>query len=92
MRWGPLAETMQILRNTERYGFWDGMAATNLQNMTTQQNAVQALTLGFLVPGAEYEMQAFLFTECWGSSVPLADTSAYLRSQLIKIRRLGHGA
>jgi hypothetical protein len=40
---GSVVETIQIWRNTQRYGFWDGMAATNLQNMDTQPSMVEDL-------------------------------------------------
>ncbi|MEQ8787438.1 MAG: hypothetical protein RIC55_14135 [Pirellulaceae bacterium] len=86
--WGPIMETIQVFRNTKKYGFWDGQAATNLQNMDTRpRETAPVLKLGFLVPGAEYEAQLFMFTESWSSTVPLVDSAAYLRSLLIKRKR-----
>jgi len=86
--WGPIMATVQVFRNTQKYGFWDGQAATNLQNMDARpQESTPVLKLGFLVPGAEYEAQLFMFTESWSSTVPLVDSAAYLRSLIIKRER-----
>ena len=84
---GPVLGAIQILRNTHRYGFWDGMAATNLQNLGTPMSSIQVLKLGFLTPLQEFEMQALTLTECSRSRVSLADTAAYLNSRLIQARR-----
>lgn len=47
---GPLLSTIQIWRNTQRYGFFDGMAATNLQNMSPADRFVSVVTVGFHIP------------------------------------------
>ena len=95
LRWGPIIETMRIWRNTQQYGFFDGMAATNLQTMDARPNeTVPVIKIGFFVPGAEYEFQIFMLGERWSSRMPLADCGAYLQDLIFKhkrSRRLSYG-
>ena len=88
--WGPIVRMLQFLRNTHVYGVFDGMAATNLQNLNPPTGATfPVLTLGFYVPGSVYELQVFVVTSRWGNRMPLADCAAYLQSLILKRRRIG---
>ncbi|WP_339910363.1 hypothetical protein [Symmachiella dynata] len=93
--WGPIVRMLQFLRNTHVYGFFDGMAATNLQNLNPQTGeTIPVLTLGFNVPRSAYELQVFVATSRWGNKLPLADCAAYLQSLILKrkrSRRYGYG-
>ena len=88
--WGPIFRMLQFLRNTHVYGVFDGMAATNLQNLNPSTGATfPALTLGFHVPGSAYELQVFKVTSRWGNRMPLADCAAFLQSLILKRKRIG---
>ena len=90
LRLGPVFRTLQILRNTQQYGFFDGMAATNLQNLNPPTGKTfPVLTLGFYVPGSADELQVFVVTSRWGNRMPLADCAAYLQSLIRKQKRMG---
>ncbi len=84
---GPLLSTIQIWRNTQRYGFFDGMAATNLQNMSPTTQSVSVVTVAFHVPDAEFEYPMIALVQRWGGKMSLNDTCAYLQSLILKTRR-----
>ena len=84
---GPLLSTIQILRNTQRYGFFDGMAATNLQNMSPASRFVSVVTVGFHVPDAEFECPMVALVQRCGGEMSLDDSCAYLQSLILKSRR-----
>jgi len=87
-RWWLIFDFIQFCRNYLVYGFWDGMAATNLQNMNDQRSVtVPVIQIGFIVPDVEYEVQIFTLTERWGNWFRLADCTAYLQSLIFKHRR-----
>lgn len=84
---GPLLSTIQIWRNTQRYGFFDGMAATNLQNMSPAVRFASVVTIGFHVPDAEFECPMVALVQRHGGGMSLDDSCAYLQSLLLKCRR-----
>lgn len=86
---GPLFSTVQIWRNTQRYGFFDGMAATNLQNMSPSTRVVSVVTVGFHDPDAEFECPMVALAQRRGGSMTLDDSCAYLQSLLLKRHRSG---
>ena len=88
LHWGPIVRMLQFFRNTHVYGVFDGMAATNLQNLNPSTGATfPVLTLGFHVPGSAYELQVFVVTSRWGNRMPLADCAAYLQGLILKQKR-----
>lgn len=52
---GFIFGTIQTFRNTDKYGYWDGMAATNLQNAgrDPELTAVDGLLITFRLPDDE---------------------------------------
>jgi hypothetical protein len=87
MMFGPLVSTIQVWRNTQNYGFFDGMAATNFQNASPTVQNVAVLEIGFHVPGAEFELPKLSLTARRGGYMSLNDTGAYLQSLMLKQRR-----
>lgn len=84
---GPLLSTIQVWRNTEKYGFFDGIAATNLQNASPTVQTVSVLDIGFHVPDAEFELPMLSLIARRGGHMSLDDTAAYLQSLILKQRR-----
>ena len=87
---GPVLSTIQVWRNTQRYGFFDGMAATNLQNMSQPEHLVTVVTVGFHVPEAEFECPMVALVQRLGGRMTLDDTCAYLQSLILKRLRSQH--
>lgn len=87
LEFGPVMSTIQVWRNTQRYGFFDSLAATNLQNMSQAGRLVRVVTIGFHVPDAEFECPMVALVGRRGGKMTLDDTCAYLQSLILKSRR-----
>ena len=62
---GFLYSTAQVFRNTDKYGYWDGQAATNLQNAGESPGLVDmsGMMLTFSLPEVDIGEHAFVIAE-----------------------------